>query len=72
MSGCTGRSLQVGYARLLLEVLVRLRLDDRGLEFSGPDAALEQDVELVVRPVLELGKAEVAPHDTEEADGEPW
>lgn len=71
MLGYIVRSLQVVYIQLLLEVLVGLRLDDRGLEFSARDAALEQDVEFIVRPVLELGKTEVAPHDTEKADGEP-
>jgi hypothetical protein len=62
--------MQVRHAQLLLEMLVRLGLDHCGLEFSGWDAAMEQDIELVVRPVLELRQAKVAPHDAECADGE--
>ena len=61
----------MGIARLVFEILVRVGLDNCGLEFSGRNTALEEDVELIVRPVFELGWAEIAPDDTEEADGKP-
>jgi hypothetical protein len=57
--------MQVRHAQLLLEMLVRLELHHCGLEFLGWDAVMEQDIELVIRPVLELRQAKVAPHDAE-------
>lgn len=39
---------------LLLKVLICFWLHNRGREFSGGDAALKQDIELVVRPVLKF------------------
>lgn len=72
MSRPTSRLVQQEHAQLLFEVLVRLGLDECGLEFSGRNTTLKQDVELIVRPVLHLGQAEVAPYNTEQTDGEPW
>lgn len=37
------------------DVVVGIRVDDRGLELARRDVALEQDVELAIRAALGLG-----------------
>lgn len=52
-------------------LLVVLDIDDSRLELPGRDLAVEQDVRLTVRAVLELGKAKVGRHEADDGGATP-
>ena len=52
-------------------LLVIVDIDNSLLPLPGGDLALEQDVDLAVRPALHLGQEEVGGDEAEEAGGAP-